>query len=133
MERKFDPRLVVLLREDAAHHYTSEELDAIEEIDPEMALRLDRVQFLANQNRAPESSDEPVDAAQVAIAMDEARRILNRDGGDIELVAIEGRTVRVRLKGACVGCPNSVMDLKNVVERLVRARAPGVLAVVNVF
>jgi len=128
-----DPRLSALLRDDASYQYTSDELDAIEAIDPEMALRLDRVQFLAGQNRAPEHSDLAVDSEQVALAVDEARRILSRDGGDIELVAVEGRTVRVRMKGACVGCPNSVMDLRNVVERLVRARAPGVSEVVNVF
>jgi len=133
MGTDIDPRLSALLHDDASYQYTSDELDAIEAIDPDMALRLDRVQFLASQNRAPEHSDLAVDPAQVALAVDEARRILNRDGGDIELVAVEERTVRVRMKGACVGCPNSVMDLRNVVERLVRARAPGVSEVVNVF
>lgn len=128
-----DPRVWVLLKDDATYQYSSEELDAIEALDPEMALRLDRVQFMASQNRAPMVDDSPVDVAEVALAIEEARRILNRDGGDIELVAIEDRVVRVRMKGACVGCPNSVMDLRNVVERLVRARAPGVSAVVNSF
>lgn len=133
MGNDIDARLRPLLRDDASYQYSSDELDAIEAIDPAMALRLDRVQFMAAQCRSAQGNEAEVDAVQVGLAIDEARRILSRDGGDIELVAVEGRTVRVRLKGACVGCPNSVMDLRNVVERLVRARAPGVSEVVNAF
>jgi len=68
-------------------------------------------------------------------AIDEARAILARDGGDIELVEVDHAqaTVVVLMKGACAGCPNSVLDLRNVVERLVRGRCPGVARVVNRF
>ena len=48
------------------------------------------------------------------------------------LVGIVGATVRVRMKGACAGCPNSVLDLRNVVEKVVCA-VPGVGSVVNTF
>jgi len=115
--------------------YTEEELDAIEELDAELALRLDRAQTLAARDQAAdrEPPSGPVDPAKVAEAVEEARRILMQDGGDIELVEVDGPTVRVRMKGACVGCPRSVLDLKNVVERLVRSRAPGVHEVVNTF
>ncbi|MBX9810385.1 MAG: NifU family protein, partial [Burkholderiales bacterium] len=41
--------------------------------------------------------------------------------------------VRVRLKGACVGCPRATLDLKNVVEALVRKRYPQIIEVRNTF
>lgn len=130
-----ETRLEALLSPDPDHVYTEEELDAIEELDAELALRLDRAQTLAARDQAAdrEPPSGPVDPAKVAEAVEEARRILMQDGGDIELVEVDGPTVRVRMKGACVGCPRSVLDLKNVVERLVRSRAPGVHEVVNTF
>jgi Fe-S cluster biogenesis protein NfuA len=70
--------------------------------------------------------------AAVAEAVQTVRHILNRDGGDIELVEIIERDVRVRMKGACAGCPNAVIDLKQVVERIVGA-VPGVVSVSNTF
>ena len=62
-----------------------------------------------------------------------ARRILLRDGGDLEMIALEGTVLRVRLKGNCVGCPRATLDLKNVVERMVRNRFPQISAVQNSF
>ncbi|MFW6349081.1 MAG: NifU family protein, partial [Thiohalospira sp.] len=47
--------------------------------------------------------------------------------------AVEERVVRVRLKGACVGCPSAPLDLRNVVERMVVEAVPGVARVENVF
>jgi toxin CptA len=125
--------LEALLHPDPGHVYSEAELDAIEEVDTELALRLDRAQTLAAREQEILPTDGPVAFEQVALAVEEARRILMQDGGDIELVNIEDRTVRVRLKGACVGCPRSALDLKQVVERLVRARVPGVAQVVNTF
>lgn len=126
-------RLEALLSDDPDHVYSDEELDAIEAIDPEMALRIDRVQTQARRQGGNVVVEGPIDEAVVREAVEEARKILMQDGGDIEFVAIEDRTVRVRLKGACVGCPRSTLDLRNVVERLVRSRAPGVARVVNEF
>jgi toxin CptA len=126
-------RLEALLSEDPDHVYSDEELDAIEAIDAEMALRLDRVQTLARRRAEAVVADGPVDEAGVREAVEEARRILMQDGGDIEFVALEDRIVRVRLKGACVGCPRSTLDLRNVVERLIRSKEPGVEKVVNEF
>lgn len=122
-----------LLSDDPDHVYSEDELDAIEELDPELALRLDRAQTFAEREAADVPADGPIDEEAVRAAIEEARRILMQDGGDIEFVELDGRTVRVRLKGACVGCPRSTLDLKNVVERLVRSRAPGVASVANTF
>lgn len=122
-----------LLSDDPDHVYSEDELDAIEELDPELALRLDRAQTFAEREAADVPADGPIDEDAVRAAIEEARRILMQDGGDIEFVELDGRTVRVRLKGACVGCPRSTLDLKNVVERLVRSRAPGVASVANTF
>jgi toxin CptA len=68
--------------------------------------------------------------AEVREVLEEARRILARDGGDLELVALEGTVVRVRLQGACTGCPRAPLDLRNVVEAAVRRRYPAITAVV---
>lgn len=135
MDEDRQARLESLLSADPDHVYSEEELDAIEALDAELALRIDRAQTLAARARAAHApaASGPVDPGEVAAAVEEARRILSRDGGDIELVAIEGTVVRVRMKGACVGCPRSVLDLRNVVERLVKGRVPGVSAVTNVF
>lgn len=126
-------RLEALLSTDPDHVYSEEELDAIEELDPELALRLDRAQTLARREGGAAPAEGPIDEAKVREAVEEARRILMQDGGDIEYVGLSGRTVKVRLKGACVGCPRSTLDLKNVVERLIRSKAPGVADVANVF
>lgn len=122
-----------LLSHDPRHIYTGEELDAIEEIDPELALRIDRVQTIAARAPVQAEADGQIDQDEVLAAIEEARRILLQDGGDIEFVELDGRVVRVRFKGACVGCPRSALDLKNVVERLVRRRVPGVAEVANTF
>ena len=65
--------------------------------------------------------------------LEQARSILLKDGGDLELVEIAGSVVRVRMKGNCVGCPNAVLDLKNVVEKLVKRHFPQVSAVRNTY
>jgi len=127
------PAVEHLLSDDPDHVYTEDELDAIEEVDPELALRLDRAQTFAQRQAENLPAEGPIDEDAVRQAVEEARRILMQDGGDIEYVGLDGRTVQVRLKGACVGCPRSTLDLRNVVERLVRSRAPGVERVANTF
>lgn len=115
--------------------YTEEELDALETSDPDKAYRIARAQALAARalNAAPSGADSaPPDLGKVRQAIEDVRHILMRDGGDIELVDIDGSVVRVRMKGACAGCPNSVLDLKNIVERVLRG-VPGVTAVRNTF
>jgi Fe-S cluster biogenesis protein NfuA len=60
------------------------------------------------------------------------RPLIQRDGGDIELVGVENNTVRVRLRGACAGCPASQMTLQHGVERLLKEELPEVERVVAV-
>lgn len=123
-----------LLSDDPDHHYSEEELDAIEALDPALALRIDRAQSQAARMQAEtREATGPIDLDEVKKAIEEARSILMQDGGDIEFVDLEERTVRVRLKGACVGCPRSALDLHNVVARLVKSRVPGVARVSNLF
>ena len=52
------------------------------------------------------------------------RPFLQRDGGDIELVAVEGNVVKVKLQGACSSCPMSQMTLKSVVEQQIKKEIP---------
>jgi Fe-S cluster biogenesis protein NfuA len=54
------------------------------------------------------------------------RIALQQDGGDIELVSIEDGVVKVRLKGACCGCPMSQVTLSNFVERELKKDVPEV-------
>ena len=54
------------------------------------------------------------------------RTVLQRDGGDIELVSIEDGVVKVRLKGACAGCPMSQMTMVNFVEAELKKDVPEV-------
>lgn len=51
----------------------------------------------------------------------EIAKMLQNDGGDCELVKIEGKTVYLKLQGACSGCPHAAMTLKNGVETILRA------------
>lgn len=64
---------------------------------------------------------------KVEKALEKIRKNLQADGGDVELVEIapEG-TVKVRLTGACAGCPMSAMTLKSGVERILKAEVPEV-------
>jgi len=70
---------------------------------------------------------------KVIEVIDGIRPMLQNDGGDIELVEVMAdNTVRVRLQGACRGCPGAAMTLKMGVERLLKQRVPEVKEVVAV-
>jgi Fe-S cluster biogenesis protein NfuA len=70
---------------------------------------------------------------KVSNVLDTIRPLLQRDGGDLELVSIEDdKTVKVRLQGACRGCPGAQMTLKMGVERILREQIPDVKEVVAV-
>jgi Fe-S cluster biogenesis protein NfuA len=71
--------------------------------------------------------------AEVEEAIKEIQPHLRADGGDIELVGVDDDgTVRVRLKGACLGCPMSQMTLQLGVERYLKSKIPQVTKVVRV-
>jgi Fe-S cluster biogenesis protein NfuA len=66
---------------------------------------------------------------QVKRALEDLRPRLNADGGDIELLGVEKGVVKVRLKGACVGCPMSTMTLKMGVEQHLKQKIPDIIRV----
>ena len=115
--------------------YTEEELDALERENPREALRIAREQEILKRQLAaeiPEGSRIPT-IEEIKTTLEEARKILLRDGGDLEFVALEGEAVVVRLKGACAGCPRAALDLKGVVEALLRRRFPAIREVRNLY
>lgn len=120
-----------------APFYTEEELDLLEATDPVAALRIAREQAQLKKQLAAQAAvvadGTMPGAAEMESVLNEARRILRRDGGDIEFVALEADVLTVRLKGSCSGCPRAPLDLKQVVEALVRGRYPQVRAVRSVF
>jgi Fe-S cluster biogenesis protein NfuA len=63
---------------------------------------------------------------KVKKAIEKIRPMLQGDGGDIEFVSIEDGVVKVRLKGACSGCPMSQMTIKGAVERTLKKEVPEV-------
>jgi Fe-S cluster biogenesis protein NfuA len=69
---------------------------------------------------------------KVQNALAEIRPRIQVDGGDIDLVAVENNIVKVRLRGACVGCPMSALTLKQGVERLIKQKVPEIQGVVAV-
>lgn len=70
---------------------------------------------------------------KVKQALDKIRPNLQADGGDVELVEVtDDGVVKVKLTGACRGCPMSQMTLKNGIQRLLLQDVPGVKEVVSV-
>ena len=65
----------------------------------------------------------------VETVLERIRPALNADGGDIELVGMEGDLVRVRLTGACAGCASAEMTLRVGVEGALRRVRPGLRVV----
>ncbi len=71
---------------------------------------------------------------QIEAALDRVRPALRMDGGGIELVDIDEGTgiVKVRLQGACRGCPMSQITLKMAVEAAIMDALPQVKEVIAV-
>jgi Fe-S cluster biogenesis protein NfuA len=71
-----------------------------------------------------------IDKEKVKESLDKIRPALQADGGDVELVEVtDDGIVKVRLKGACAGCPMSQMTLKSGVERMLKNDIPEVKSV----
>jgi Fe-S cluster biogenesis protein NfuA len=66
---------------------------------------------------------------KIKAAIDKIRPSLQMDGGDIDLVGVEGNIVKVKLKGACGSCPMSTMTLKMGVERIIKEMVPEIESV----
>ena len=69
---------------------------------------------------------------KVKEVIDRIRPMLQADGGDVELVDMEDGVVKVRLTGACSGCPMSQMTLKNGIEKLLKEEIAEVVSVESV-
>jgi Fe-S cluster biogenesis protein NfuA len=69
----------------------------------------------------------------VETILDEMRPYLISDGGNVELVEIDGPIVKLRLQGACGSCPSSTMTLRMGLERRLRDAIPEIEEVEQVF
>ena len=70
---------------------------------------------------------------KVADVIETVRPALQGHGGDVELVGVEeDNTVKVRLQGACQGCPGAAMTMKMGIERILKEKVPEVKEVVAV-
>jgi len=69
---------------------------------------------------------------KVEAVLEKIRPNLIRDGGNVELVEVNDGTVKLKLVGACAGCPMSTMTLKMGIERLLKQEIPEVKEVVAV-
>jgi Fe-S cluster biogenesis protein NfuA len=70
---------------------------------------------------------------KVQNVLDKVRPMLQRDGGDVELVAVQDDgIVKVKLTGACSGCPMSTMTLKNAIEETIKKEIPEIKSVEQV-
>jgi Fe-S cluster biogenesis protein NfuA len=61
---------------------------------------------------------------RVQAVLDRVRPYLNADGGDVELIAMEGNSAAVRLTGMCAGCPSAHMTLHVGIETALRQEIP---------
>ncbi len=69
---------------------------------------------------------------KVEEVLNKIRPALIRDGGNVELVEVDGGTVKVTLTGACAGCPMSTMTLKMGIEKILKEEIPEIKEVVAV-
>jgi len=69
---------------------------------------------------------------QVQEVLNTIRPRLQADGGDVELVSVDEGIVKVRLTGACGGCPFATMTLKNGIEAVLKREIPEVRSVQQV-
>ncbi len=70
---------------------------------------------------------------RVQTALNQIRPTLQRDGGDVVLVDVtEDGIVKVRLTGACQGCPMSQITLKQGIEKYLKSEVPEVVSVESI-
>jgi Fe-S cluster biogenesis protein NfuA len=69
---------------------------------------------------------------KVEVVLNKIRPSLIADGGDLELVDVNDGVVKVKLTGACAGCPMSTMTLKMGIERILKQDLPEIKEVVSV-
>jgi Fe-S cluster biogenesis protein NfuA len=69
---------------------------------------------------------------KVEEVLNKIRPVLVKDGGNVELVEVNDGTVKVKLVGACAGCPMSTITLKMGIEKILKQEIPEVKEVVAV-
>jgi Fe-S cluster biogenesis protein NfuA len=69
----------------------------------------------------------------VETVLDEMRPYLMSDGGNVEVVELDGPVVKLRLQGACGSCPSSTMTLRMGIERRLREMIPEIAEVEQVI
>lgn len=69
---------------------------------------------------------------KVETVLDKIRPLLQADGGDVELVDVNDGVVKVKLTGACMGCPMSTITLQQGIARILKEQIPDVKDVVAV-
>jgi Fe-S cluster biogenesis protein NfuA len=77
-------------------------------------------------------SEEAKMREKVEAALQQVRPALLADGGDVQLIDVKDGVVKVKLTGACGGCPMATMTLKGGIERVLKEKVPGVKEVVAV-
>ena len=70
--------------------------------------------------------------AKIRAKLEELRNMLKADGGDMDVVSIEGSQVSLRLTGACSGCPHATQTLKQGVERVLKEAVDPTITVLQV-
>ena len=84
-------------------------------------------------SEANEANTDQTIAEKVKDTIESLRGALQSHGGDVELVGIDDdNTVKVRLQGACQGCPGAAMTMKQGIERILKDKVPEVKEVVAV-
>ena len=69
---------------------------------------------------------------KVEAVLAQVRPNLQSDGGDVELVDVDEGVAKLKLTGACAGCPMATMTLRNGIERVLREKIPEIKEVVAV-
>ena len=69
---------------------------------------------------------------RVKQALNKIRPSLQADGGDVKLISVDDNVVKVKLTGACGGCPFSQMTLKMGIERVLKEEIPEIKEVVSI-
>lgn len=77
------------------------------------------------------SSNETIEN-DIQAVLDEYRPTLYVDGGDVEVIELDNRgVVHLRMMGACIDCPISLLTMKLGIQRLLKEKFPGVVNGVN--
>jgi Fe-S cluster biogenesis protein NfuA len=80
-----------------------------------------------------QTSQEKTFEQKVGEVIDSIRPALQGHSGDVQLIGVDSdNTVRVRLQGACQGCPGATMTMKMGIERILKERLPEVKKVIAV-